>query len=421
MDIEKATLAFLSTPESIQQCWDQGLRADVFEDPLNARVFEFAVDYWLTNSMKLAPTDNIYLAEFPGFSAEDSGESLTWLIGKLQERYRTNQVQEIIRSTAQLSTEDPEAALTAMYSESYRIKEITSPRQDRVIVHETIEARRDRYEQRSREVTGGAPLGLAEIDAHTGGILPGEVAVVAAYTKVGKSFLLVNAAVNAARQEGWVPYVASLEQPIDEFEDRIDALYSGVGYGKLQRGQLEPDELRRLYAAQDEMRDSGNTIHLERPGRGERTVTNIVNRARQVGANYLIIDQLSWLDTRKPHRERRDRYEELIYDLKEEVSRASAGEMPVFMAVQYNRQAVSTKGETGGLHNIANSADIEQTVDIAYGLHRTSEMRANNAMVIKTLGSRRGDIKDWLLGWYLDQESHIFVRQEFVEDGSGDE
>ncbi len=420
MDYEKATLSQLTTTEAVQQCWDEGLRSEVFEDPRNSRIYTFITDYWLDSSMESAPSAEVLEAEFPGFYLTPSDDSLTYMIGKLKERYKSNQVQEVLREAAQLSTEQPGEAIDLMYQMSWMIKEATERRQDRVIVYDTIESRRDRYEQRHREINAGAPLGLTEIDEHTGGILPGEVAIVAAYTKVGKSFLLVNAAAHAARMAGWTPYVASLEQSIPEFEDRIDALYSGVGYGKLQRGELEPDELQRLFNAQEEMRDNNQKIHLERPGRGERTVLNIVNRARQVGANYLIIDQLSWLDARHKHRDRRDRYEELIYDLKEEVSRASAGELPVFMAVQYNRQAVSTKGETGGLHNIANSADIEQTVDIAYGLHRTQEMRANNAMVIKTLGSRRGDLKDWMLGWYLDQESHIFVRSEYEEDGGGD-
>ncbi|QGJ94934.1 RecA-like DNA recombinase [Gordonia phage Stormageddon] len=420
MELEKATLSRLTSPDAVRQCWDLGLRADVFEDPHNARIYQFVIDYWLDSSMRSAPTERVITTEFPGFVSVDNDESLTWLVGKLQDRYRANQVQEVLRAAAQMSVEDPEGALAEMYNSSHRIRETVLPRQDRVVVHETIESRRDRYLQRSHEVIGGATLGLREVDEHTGGVLPGEVAIVAAYTKTGKSFMLVNAAVEAAKQ-GWVPYIATLEQNIPEFEDRIDAFYSGVGYGDLTHGRLSPEALRQLYEAQDRMRDENHLIHLERPGRGDRTVVNLVNRARQVGANYLVIDQLSWMDAKSRHRDRRDRYEELIYDLKEEVSRASAGEIPCFMAVQYNRQAVSTKGETGGLHNIANSADIEQTVDIAYGLHRTEEMRANNAMVLKTLGSRRGDIRNWLLGWYLDEETRIFVRDEFDGDEGGGE
>lgn len=420
LDLERATLSQLTTPDAVQQCWNLGLRAEAFEDPQNARIYQFVIDYWMSNSMRLAPSAEVVATEFIGYATTDADESLTWLTGKLQDRLKSNRVQEMLRSAAALSTEDPGAALDELYVNSWTTKELTMARQNRVVLGDTIEARRDRYTDR-QNASGqrGAPIGLTEVDEHTGGILPGEVAIVAAYTKTGKSFLLVNAAVAAARAAGYTPFVASLEQPIPEFEDRIDALYSGVGYGKLQRGVLSREELTRLHEAQEEMASNG-PFHLERPERGERTVVNIVNRARQVGANYLIIDQLSWLETQGRYRERRDQYQELIYDLKEEVSRASAGEMPVFMAVQYNRQAVSTKGETGGLHNIANSADIEQTVDTAYGLHRNSEMRANNCMIMKTLGSRRGDIKSWMLGWHLDEESAIYVRREYDEsEGEG--
>lgn len=420
MELESALLAHLVSADAIKQCWDEGLRREVFEDPLKGRIYDFVLEYWRETAMKRAPSETVLTEEFPGFTLEPSDESLTWVIGKLKARYKANQVQNLLRTAAVMSTEDPDGALTELYMNSHHIREAVAPRMDRVIVHETIESRRDRYLARNQEVRGGATVGLAEVDEHTGGILPGELAIVAAYTKTGKSFMLVNAAVQAAVQHGKVPYIATLEQNIDEFEDRIDAFYSGVGYRDLTHGQLSAEDLRTLHEAQDRMRDEGHVIHLERPGRGDRTVVNLVNRAREVGADYLIIDQLSWMDARQRYRERRDRYEELIYELKEEVSRESSGQIPCFMAVQYNREAVSKGSSGGGLHNIANSADIEQTVDLAYGLHRTEEMRANNAMVLKTLGSRRNDPKNWLLGWYLDHETRIFVRSEFeADDGDG--
>ena len=186
-----------------------------------------------------------------------------------------------------------------------------------------------------------------------------------------------------------------------------------MGYGKLQRGELTPTEIDRLNASQDQFASLG-PLYLESPPRGERTVVSIVNRARQLGADYLIIDQLSWLDTRERYRERRDEYKELIYDLKEEIGRATAGTLPCLMAVQFNRQS-GPKGR-GQMNNIANAADIEQTVDIAYGLYRSDEMRAQNSMVLDIMGSRRTDEESFLLGWYLDRESSIFYRRRFEEE-----
>jgi len=415
-DLELALLGKLVDADSVLACWDQGLRAEVLEDPFHQEIFSFVIEYWMREGMALAPTEQVVRYEFSTYEPQRTEESLTWLIDKLKTRYVTNRLQELMRSAAGTSVDDPVSSLETLYIGSWEAKQVTAPRHNRVNVATTIDSRRRRYSERQQQQSlSGAPLGLAEVDEHTNGTLPGELAVVAGYAKTGKSFTLVNAAVQA-RKAGYTPCLFTLEQAIPEFEDRIDCLASGVGYGKMQRGELTMTEVRRLHTTQEEMAAFG-PLHLERPGRGERSVVNLVNRARQIGSDYLIIDQLSWLETAGRYRERRDEYRELIYDLKEEISRASSGELPCLMAVQYNRQAVSTRGERGGLHNIANAADIEQAVDIAYGLWRNRETRANNSMVLDVLGSRRSDVQSWMLGWVLDQESRIFVREVFTEDG----
>ncbi|AVO25178.1 dsDNA helicase [Rhodococcus phage Finch] len=416
MDLEKSLLGKVTSSDAMQYCWDHGLRAEVFEDPLCKIVYTFAVDYWMRENLKMAPTKEVLEHEFArqNFAVERSDESLEWLVSKLKTRYLSNITQEVMREAAELSVESPADAMNVLYNQSWKAKQATQPRFNRVNMSATIQDRRIRYSEKQQTQERGAPIGLEEVDEHTNGILPGELAIVAGYAKTGKSFKLVNAAVKA-RKAGWTPCVFTLEQGIDEFEDRIDAFASGVGYGKLQRGQLTMDESRRLHAAQEEMAELG-PLHLERPEKGDRTVASMVNRARQIGADYLIIDQLSWMESIQRYRDRRDEYKELIGDLKEEISRASAGEISTFMAVQYNRQAVSTKGERGGMHNIANSADVEQMVDIAYGLYRNKEIRANDSMVLDILGARRSDNASWLLGWHLNNQSSIFVRERYEED-----
>lgn len=422
IDLERALLNKITDSISIRECWERGLRKDQFEDPFNREVFEFAIDYWMTNGRTTAPTADVLRTEFdPGdrgkLKLEESDESLHWVVDKLLQRYQSNQVQEIVRQAAILSVEDPKGALDRMYLDAWHAKESSSPRLARIDMATNGEDRLERYLAKARDggVQGGAPIGLPEVDEHTGLILPGEVGIVAAYTKTGKSFALVNALV-AAHKAGMRPYVASLEQPVPEFEERIDAFYSGVGYNKIQRGDLAPPEVDRLRAAHAELRERG-PLHVERPEEGERTIVNIVNRARQLDCNYLVIDQLSWIDPlRDRYNSERDKYRELIYGLKNEVSRTSAGAIPTFMAVQANRQSVSSgSGERIQLHQLAEASHIEQTIDIAYGLHRNQEMRANNSMILDILGSRRSDKKSWLLGWYLNRETSIFVRGDYEE------
>lgn len=399
------------------QVWDAGLRREVFEDPRHVEVFDFVLDYWFREGMEAAPTRDVLLHEFPGLDLLPVDESQTWLTEKLKERYTTNQVQELLRSAARLSTSDPMASLEELYTGAWAAKQVTATRDNRVDLATNIEARRRRYSDRVTDQRRlvGAPLGLVEIDAHTRGTLPGEVTLVAAYTKTGKSFMLVNSGVHS-RRLGYTPCIQSIEQPVPEFEDRVDCLASGVGYGRMQHGRLTMQDMDRLHRSQEELAEFG-PLHLERPEQGERTVINLVNRARQIGADYLIVDQLSWMEPTREYRDRRDAYKELIYDLKNEVSRPG-GEIPCLIAAQYNRQSVANRNERGGMQNIANSADIEQTIDTAFGLWRNRETRANNSMIIDILGARRCDNKSWMLEWRLDTESVIRVREEIEEEGA---
>jgi hypothetical protein len=145
-----------------------------------------------------------------------------------------------------------------------------------------------------------------------------------------------------------------------------------------------------------------------------------VSRARQVGADILIIDQLSFIDADRAYTgdsALRMKHGDLVFELKDEISRESAGKLPCVMAVQLNRAAAAGGGGgRGELYNFANSSMVEQTVDLALGLWRNQEMRANNAMGLDIMGSRRCDTRSWTLAWHLSDRTEIRIREEFLEN-----
>ena len=79
--LEQKILAQMSNAQEVSRIWEMGLRADVFEEPLNQAVFNFIIDYWQTNEMRLAPTRDVLVYEFPGVHiAEEVEESTIWLV-----------------------------------------------------------------------------------------------------------------------------------------------------------------------------------------------------------------------------------------------------------------------------------------------------------------------------------------------------
>lgn len=412
MDIEKALLGALSTPEDIKVAKGEGLNPGIFADPHHADVVEFIFNYWKASGLTLAPTPEVLEEQFgEHVETEESDESLVWLVERLKKRYQANRVQDILRKGAETALEDPDSTVEELYRDLWEVRQNVSSHHNRVDMSENVADRREAYQQRLAFSAQAAPIGFPEVDEFTGGIRPGEIVTVAGYAKQGKSWALVNAAVEA-RKQGYTPYVATLELDVQTFSERIDAVFSGIGYSKLSRGHMTPADFDRLHAAQEEMASLG-PLYVENPVPEERTADHLISRARQLGCDYVIIDQLSWIRPVRKHRDRRDAYLEVLEALKLSAGSVSEGPLPVLLAVQFNREA-GPKGR-GNMSQMANAADIEQIADAMFGLYRTEEMRADDALVLDMLGTRRGDLRSWLLHWELDSRTDFHVRGEYRE------
>ena len=414
MDIEKAIIGALKEPDDIKLAVEEGLNPSLLADPLHAEVIDFIIVYWKTSGRTRAPSASVLAEEFgQEIEVESADEEIVWLVDRLKVRYRANTLQDVIREGAKTVMEDPEGTVDSLYRDLWEIRKNVSSHRNRVDLSDNIAERREAYHQRLQAHAQAAPIGFPEVDQFTGGIRPGEMVTVAGYAKQGKSWTLVNAAVEA-RKQGYTPYVATLELNVDTFSERIDAVFSGIGYGKISRGHLTPAEMDRFHAAQEEMAELG-PLYVENPVPEERKADDLISRARQLGADYVIIDQLSWITPSGRHHDRRDAYLEVLQTLKLSAESVAEGPLPVLLAVQFNREA-GPKGR-GTMNQMANAADIEQIADSMFGLYRTEEHRADDAIVLDMLGSRRTDLRSWLLNWELDQRCDFHVRGVYVEGG----
>ena len=191
-------------------------------------------------------------------------------------------------------------------------------------------------------------------------------------------------------------------------EDRLDGYISGLDMTSISNGNLTREEVLHLKEAQEEFASLGH-FYVEKPTRDDRTVQSIVNRAREVEADIILIDQLSFIKPRRDYRDRRSAYEEIMEDLKSSISEDEESMFPTIMAVQLNRASVQ-EGEELGMQNLAVSSSIEQFADIVFGLQQSRELRTNNSMFLKILGIRRGSPEEWLLNWSLKGQTKIESR-----------
>lgn len=413
MNLEEGIISSLLDCESISQAFELGLREEFFESPTNKAVVSFILKYWFDSNRTVAATADVLEFQFPGVKIVKVEEALEWLIDSIKKRFKDLAIAEALEEIASKVADDHGAeALQLMASSAWEIARNTTDRRSIADVSENGDVRFARYIDRATNpgITKGAPIGMAEVDVHTSGIHQGELAVMVGYPGTGKTWMLVNAAVRAL-QAGYVPYIASLELSRRDIEDRVDCVMSGVPYTSLLQGSLVSEDVDRLKDAQDRLKALGS-LYVDHPPFSERTVRSLVNKAREAGSNYLLIDQLSFVQPRKYYQSTADRITEVVNELKVDISERKETELAVLMAAQFNRESTKQGKERGGLQHIGLSTSIEGVVDQAYGLTQSKEHRVNNAMVMDLLKFRRGPISSWLLNWQLVGGTRLSVEQE---------
>jgi hypothetical protein len=405
MSLESKIISKLVDVKEIQAVWDKGLRPEVFEDPVGRYAYEFIIKYWQDSQMKVAPTPFVLETEIPGIKLEDDPEAEAWwLADKLIERYAKNGVNEMLLQTAQMVTEDPKRALKALQAAVYDANQVVSPRNIRSDMSD-YEARRQRYQERLLKREAGIPLGLEEIDEHTGGMRPGELWTVGAYSAVGKTMFLLYVA-SAARKAGYQPIIYSLEMPKEEIEERIDAMLSGVSYDRLSRSRLTDEEMGLLHPIQEAFGDG--RILIEVPDEGDRTVAHLCARARHSGSDLMLIDQLSFMEETRQYVNEKYRQGSILKQLKNEIGNSTRGKLPCLLAAQFKRESLD-RDDGPRIDDFADAAEVERTSDFCLGLSRNQQQLANRLMRIDILKGRRCRSARWMLHWDLIDHSHISV------------
>lgn len=397
--IERQLLARVTDVTELAKAHSLGVRTEHFEESVCKAIWDFVCEYWHNSQSRSAPTRWVIQEEF-SLELPETDVEVSYLAEKLRTRFATNRLQEILNSVADKTASDPIGTLAQLKNSVNAASEQVVQRITRVNLADNVEERIADYEK--REETGGEigiPYGIELLDQKTGGLMPGELAVVGAIAKTGKTMMGLHVSVNVVKL-GLRVMIFSLEMSLKEIGNRIDALYSGVSYDKLLHGTLSPSELQTLREGQERLRDEGG-VQIEMPPEGERTVATLLSRAHQYGTEYLFIDQLSHMEPGKSTRDLKEHHGTIMKQLSNGISVPGA-EIPCLLAAQMRRgDEVITQ------ESFANAAEIERECDIMLGLSRNKDLRDNHCMQLDILGSRRSDTARILLEWELQRHTRI--------------
>lgn len=220
--------------------------------------------------------------------------------------------------------------------------------------------------ERREEQTPPVACGIEKIDGELcGGFRPGDLAVIAALTSVGKSAMLAFMMRNAAAQ-GRKILLVSCEMSAEQNAERYIAAMSGVDIGRIMRRETLTDE--------ENLRISdGMALYQPENIRvitgGTQTVSSIRREALRMkmstGLDLIVVDYLQRLRPEEGgHANRADAIGGIAAGLK---SMAVDLDVPVLTAAQFNREAARSRSENRGmencgvpaLHQLRDSSQIE--------------------------------------------------------------
>jgi replicative DNA helicase len=200
--------------------------------------------------------------------------------------------------------------------------------------------------------------GIPAVDGYLGAMVGGELVILAARPRMGKTALATQIAMNAA-ESGRRVLFTSLEMSQTELAMRVLSARAEVDSAQF-RGDKYTDD--HVFALENELhRHEGLPLTIWAPTRSGVTISRLRATARLhavSGLGLVVVDYLQLLDATDPSRPRHEQVGEMTKSLKQ---LARELKVPVLCLAQLNRTAETE--ETPRLGHLRESGSIEQDAD----------------------------------------------------------
>ncbi len=237
----------------------------------------------------------------------------------------------------------------------------------RYAVGEYVE--RVEYLYEHRDEPHGVPTGFNDIDRLLGGLQKSDLLILAARPGMGKTSLILNMAINAARYGTARVAVFSLEMSREQLVQRLVSSETGINTQKLRLGQLTEEEWDLFVQAtgtlgqyQLFLDDTPAISPLAMRGKCRRL-------AREYGLDLVIVDYLQLMTMGAGGRSE-NRVQEVSAISRNLKELARELNVPVIAASQLSR-AVEQRGDKRPvLSDLRESGSIEQDADVVMFIYR---------------------------------------------------
>jgi replicative DNA helicase len=213
----------------------------------------------------------------------------------------------------------------------------------------------------------GVPTGFLDLDRLLGGLMPGQLIIVAGRPGLGKSTASMDFARHAAIRSGQASAIFSLEMSKSEMIMRLLSAECKIPLGLLRSGNLEDNHWSRMARRLGEIGDA--PIFLD--DSATLNLMEIRAKARKLKQRHnlklLVVDYLQLMSSPKASQNRQQEVSDMSRGLK---LLAKEIECPVIAVSQLNRGPEQRNDKRPQLSDLRESGSLEQDADVVILLHR---------------------------------------------------
>lgn len=404
LDLDWDFVLHIARPASLDVLRSERFPIELLEDDLAKTVYQWQLDHLRKHGVPATPS--VLEDQFPDLRFEDPQTTIGDLIERLRNRYAKNEGRKAIR---EISKGDPSTFGAEMLRRGKELTEITSSRSKEFGTGDYEKAKKA-YNKILQEGVGPT-LGFKDLDDKFGG-MKGLTFILGAVKSL-KSWFTINNVIEGVIA-GDHPYLYSLELPAEDSQWRMYCMAANIPYWKYEQGKLSLEEIKIIENAAKRLDEHG-IYHISKPAAGERDVYMLVEGALAKGADYILIDQLQYVEV--PGKTSLGALNDTKYYWQViEILKDYSDTIPIFIVHQFNRSVLGST-EMPEVQQAKGSAAVDEAAHLVLGLWSSKEMRKNNIVELGTLASRSyGSHTSWNLEYNLSQECYLECLGEAMDD-----
>jgi replicative DNA helicase len=405
MSTEAKLLGSVIRVRDLSPLFERNVSDAWFPDEEDKRVWTFLRSHFAKYAE--CPSLEVVQANFPAYQVAELTDSVDYLLDDLLDKRRKNSITSTLRTAVEeiQNNQNHESALMIMQGGIVRLEEEGLNKTSDVNLIQTTESRWEDYIFRKNNPgLLGVATGFPTIDQVTNGLQKGQLIVVVATPKTGKSTLALQIANNIHKQ-GLSPMFQSFEMTNREQQDRYDSMRAQVSHNRLITGSLNSDEEKRYRESLETMADDKTNFWLVDSAHGI-TVSAIQSKVQTLQPDVIFIDGVYlMMDEQTGESNTPQALTGITRSLKRLAQRMNK---PVVITTQ----ALNWKTKKGKVStdSIGYSSSFLQDADVVFGLEREDES-VDDTRILKVMAARNsGNVEaslmwDWASGMFREMSS----------------